>query len=115
MKTTPNNDLLVDSENWKIILEPELCKNPAAVECLAQLLFIIKKEINSGGKGIVRASEILSNGIEMMYLYTDTHKAAIKLFVLSLEGQLKPEDEPLNLINGAIERGRAQDKQKTKR
>jgi hypothetical protein len=36
------------------------------------------------------------------------HKAAIELYVLSLEGTLKPQDEPLNLINAAIERGRRQ-------
>jgi hypothetical protein len=57
-----------------------------------------------------RASEILSNGIEVSYLYTKAHKAAIELYVLSLEGELKPPDEPLNLINGAIERGTGQRK-----
>lgn len=40
-----------------------------------------------------------------MYLYTDAHRAALKLYILSLEGILKPKDEPLNLINAAIERG----------
>ncbi len=42
-----------------------------------------------------------------MYLYTNAHKAALELYVLSLEGELKPEDEPLNLIKAAIERGRS--------
>jgi hypothetical protein len=42
-----------------------------------------------------------------MYLYTDAHKAALKLYVLSLAGELKPQDEPLNLINAAIERGKS--------
>lgn len=100
---------------WLDILEPELCKDSAAVECLARLLFIIKKEINSGSDGIVRASKILSTGIELMYLYTNAHKAATKLFVLSLEGQLKPQDEPSNLINGAIERSKNQVKHRRKR
>jgi len=99
-------ELIADDQTWLNILEPELCKDPAAVECLARLLFMIKKEINSGNKGIKRASEILSKGIEVIYLYTNTHKAALELYVLSLEGELKPEDEPLNLINAAIERGK---------
>jgi hypothetical protein len=67
---------------------------------------MIKKEINSGPKGVIRASEVLANGVEVLYLYTNAHKAALRLYVLSLEGELKPQDEPLNLINAAIERGR---------
>lgn len=105
-------DLVADRETWLGILEPELCKDSAAVECLARLLFIVKKEINSGPEGIMRASKILSNGIELMYLYTNPHKAALKLYMLSLEGELKPQDEPLNLINGAIERGKNQHRRK---
>jgi hypothetical protein len=104
--TRSEADLLADDEIWINILEPELCKDSAAVECLAHLLFIIKKEINSGTEGVMRASKILSNGIELIYLYTNAHKAALKLYVLSLEGELKPQDEPLNLINAAIERGK---------
>lgn len=99
------DDLLADDETWIAILEPELCKDAAAVECLARLLFVIKREINSGNEGVRRASKILTSGIELMYLYTDAHRAATKLYVLSLDGTLKPQDEPLNLINAAIERG----------
>ncbi|MDT4895245.1 MAG: hypothetical protein QOH25_322 [Acidobacteriota bacterium] len=54
----------------------------------------------------MQASKTLLNGIELIYLHTSAHKAALKLYVLSLEGKLKPQDEPLNLINAAIERGR---------
>ncbi len=99
-------DSIADLETWINIIEPELSKDPAAVEFLARLLFIIKKEINSGPEGVIRASQILLNGIGVVYLYTNSHKAALKLYVLSLEGTLKPQDEPLNLINAAIERSR---------
>lgn len=99
-------ELLADSQTWINILEPELCKDAAAVECLARLLFVIKKEINSGSEGVRRASKIISKGIEVTYLYTNAHQAALELYVLSLEGELKPEDEPLNLINAAMERSR---------
>jgi hypothetical protein len=51
---------------------------------------------------------MLLNGIETIYLHTDAHKAAVKLYVLSLEGNLKVQDEPLNLINAALERGKGQ-------
>ncbi|HYG08628.1 MAG TPA: hypothetical protein VD835_01515 [Pyrinomonadaceae bacterium] len=101
------DDLLAD-ETWLAILEPELCKDSAAIELLARLLFIIKKEINSGAAGVRRASKILSNGINVLYLYTDSHKSALELYVLYLEGDLPSKDEPLNLINAAIERGKRQ-------
>lgn len=98
-------NLIVDDGTWTAILEPALCQDSAAVECLARLLFTIKTAIESGPEGAMQASDTLRNGIELMYLHTNVHKAALKLYVLSLEGKLKPQDEPLNLINAAIERG----------
>ena len=95
---------LADGEDWAAILGPTLSQDAAAVECLARLLFRIKRAIDSGPEGAVRASGALLNGIELLYLHTDTHKAAVKLYVLSLGGTLKPQDEPLNLINAALER-----------
>ena len=100
--------LLADDETWTAILEPFLCQDEAAVELLARLLCTIRKAIDSGPEGVVQASQTLLNGIELTYLHTRVHKAALKLYVLSLEGNLKPQDEPLNLINGAIERGESQ-------
>lgn len=102
--TRDKAELLANDETWIAILEPELCKDAAAVECLARLLFLLNKEINSGPEGVIRASKILTDGIEVMYLYTDAHKAAVKLYLLSLTGHLKPQDEPLHLINEALQR-----------
>jgi hypothetical protein len=96
---------LTDEEDWATILEPALCQDAAAVECLARLLFTIKRAIDSGPEGALRASTTLLSGIESIYLHTNAHKAALKLYVLSLEGNLEPQDEPLNLINAALERG----------
>jgi len=98
---------LADTEDWTSILESALCQDAAAVECLAQLLFTIKSAIDSGPEGAAQASKMLLDGIETIYLYTNVHKAAVKLYVLSLEGNLKPQDEPLNLINAALERGKS--------
>lgn len=77
-----------------------------AVEGLARLLFTLKRAIESGPEGVRRASATLAGGVEFIYLHTEAHRAARGLFLLSLEGVLKPQDEPLNLINAAIERGR---------
>jgi hypothetical protein len=98
--------LLADEQTWAVILEPALCQDEAAIELLARLLFTIKKNIDSGPEGAIQASKTLFNGIELMYLHTKAHKAALKLYMLSLAGNLKPEDEPLNLIDAALERGR---------
>jgi len=101
-----NENLLADDATWTAILEPALCQDPAAIECLARLLLTIKKAIESGAEGVRQASQTLAHGIELMYPYTDAHKAALELYVLSLEGELTPQDEPLNLINAAIGRGK---------
>ena len=95
---------LADEKDWAVILEPALCQDAAAVECLARLLFRIKKAIDSGPEGAMQASRALLDSIEVLYLYTEAHKAAVKLYVLSLEGNLRPQDEPLNLINATLER-----------
>jgi hypothetical protein len=109
-ETISSKDDLLADETWLAVVEPELCKDSAAVECLARLLFIIKKEINSGTAGVKRASKISSNGIDVLYLYTDAHKAALELYVLFLEGDLPAKDEPLNLINAALGRVTSQKK-----
>jgi hypothetical protein len=90
MKHSSDN-LLADDNTWSAILEPALCQDPAAVECLARLLLTIKKAIESGAEGVIQASQTLSHGIEFIYPYTNAHKAALELYVLSLEGELNPE------------------------
>lgn len=98
-------NLLVDHETWTVILEPVLCNNSDTAESLASLLFTIKESIESGPEGIKKAINTLLDGISLVYLYTDIHKAALNLYLLWLTGHLKPQDEPLQLISRAIERG----------
>jgi hypothetical protein len=81
---------LADEKDWAAILAPVLCQDTVAAECLARLLFTIKKAIDSGPEGAIQASRMLLEGIELIYLHTNAHRAAVKLYVLSLEGNLKP-------------------------
>jgi hypothetical protein len=74
----------------------------------------VKEAIDDGPDEARRASNTISAGIELMYLYTDAHKAALKLYLLSLTGQLKPQDEPLRLVNEAIERETIKDERRKK-
>jgi len=94
-----HQDLLIDEQTWQAIGDPK------TAEYIARALFLIKEAIDSGPEGAREASEAILANIEAAYLHTEAHRAAVRLYLLSLTGQLKPEDEPLQLINGAIERG----------
>jgi hypothetical protein len=98
------DNLLEDDEAWLLFMEPALCGNPVAAVSLARLLCTLKQAIDSGPKGAKRASFTLSYGIEIAYEYTEAHRLALGLFNLYLEGRLRVEDEPLQLLNSAIAR-----------
>jgi hypothetical protein len=99
-----DNYLLADDEDWLLFVEPALCENPQAAVSLARLLCTLKESIDSGPEGAKRTSFTLSDGIRIAYNYTEAHRLALKLFILYLEGWLKVEDEPLQLLSAAIAR-----------
>ena len=99
--------MLTDGETWLIFLETAFCKDRTGADTLAYLLFIIKEAIESGPDGVRRAVSTLSYGLRLVYLYTDEHKLALKLYLQYLTGHLMPQDEPLTLLDSAIERGAA--------
>ena len=43
----------------------------------------------------------------MTFTHSRAHAAALSLYVLSMEGRLKVEDEPVRLIEAAIKRSTA--------
>lgn len=92
-------DLLIDERTWQAIHDPR------TADSIARGLFVIREAIESGPEGAREASDAILANIEATYLHTEAHRAALKLYLLSLTGHLKPEDEPLQLINGAIKRG----------
>lgn len=94
-----HQELLIDEQTWRAI------DDPRTAEYIARTLFVLKGRIEAGPDEVREASEAILANIEAAYLHTDAYRAALKLYLLSLTGQLKPEDEPLQLINGAIERG----------
>jgi hypothetical protein len=71
--------------------------------------------IDNGPDGVEQASRVLLTGIETAYFYTDAHRAAVKLYLLSLTGGLKPQDEPLQLISEAIKRDTIEGKLRRKK
>lgn len=94
-------DLLIDEAAWQAI------DDPATADCIARRLFILKQAIERGPEGVREAGEALMASVEAAYLHTEAHRAALRLYVLSLTGHLNPEDEPVRLISGAIRRGAA--------
>src|SRR5438132_3802190 len=103
-------NLLADQETWEIILDPAFCNDPGAADCLAHLLFILKKAIASGPEGSMRVINTLQDGIRMVWPYTEEHKLARELYEIYLSGDLKPWDEPRELLEGALERFKAKGK-----
>jgi hypothetical protein len=95
------HDLLIDGQTWQAI------NDPVTADDIARGLFTLKAAIDSNPDGAKKASAAILANIESAYLHTNAHRAALKLYLLSLTGHLKPEDEPLQLINGAIKRGMA--------
>ena len=105
-------ELLADQETWEIILDPAFCNDPGAADCLAHLLFILKNAIASGPEGCIRVMNTLQDGIRMVWPYTKEHKLARELYELYLSGDLKPWDEPRELLEGALERFKTKGKAK---
>ena len=71
---------------------------------LGQLFVTFRQAIDSGLHGINQTRQALADSIELIYPHSLAHEASLNLYRLSLEGQLKVEDEPLELINAAIQR-----------
>lgn len=76
-----------------------------SAEALAHLFINLREAIAGGLEGIVRTRETLGAAVELSFTHSRAHAAALRLYLLSQEGRLKAEDEPVRLIGAAIERG----------
>lgn len=100
-------NLLFSREDLATDIELILKGSPHAPDVLARLFLTFKSAIDSGLQGISRTRNTLATAVESAYLHSSSHVAALKLYGLSQEGELKVEDEPLRLISAAIERSTA--------
>ncbi|HVF50084.1 MAG TPA: hypothetical protein VNA19_08355 [Pyrinomonadaceae bacterium] len=99
-----NVDVMLERESLAESIESILSGEAGAADALAGLFVEFKQAIDGGLKGINRAREALLEAVELAYLHSRAHEAALRLNVLSQEGQLKVADEPVRLIEAAIER-----------
>jgi hypothetical protein len=97
-------NLLIDRETLASNIGYILDNDPDAPDILASLFVELRQAIDGGLQEITRARNTLIMAVEMAYLYSGAHVAALTLYRLGQEGQLKVEDEPTRLINSAIER-----------
>lgn len=81
-----------------------LADGPGAADALARLLDEFRYAIDGGLRGVEAARRGLVTAIELAYLRTGEHAAALRLYRLALEGRLRVEDEPARLLGAAIER-----------
>ena len=105
----PEDDekLIVDQEWLAQAVESILKGDADAPETLARMFISFSDAIRSGLRGMNQLDEALAATIETIYLQSNAHVAALKLYLLAQEGQLRSEDEPLNVIGAAIARSRA--------
>jgi hypothetical protein len=104
----PSDDnLLTDREDLALDIKAILGGSPHAPEIMARLLLSFRRGIESGLGGMNQTRETLSSAVELIYLHSGAHAAALRLYLLAQQGELKFEDEPLNLINAAIGRSTA--------
>jgi len=93
-----------DREDLALTIDLILNGDEHAPLLLAQLFVSFRQAIDSGLHGINQARKALDDSIELIYPHSPVHHADLNLYRLSVEGQLKVEDEPLELINAAIQR-----------
>ena len=87
-------------------VESILKGDPNAPETLARVFISFRDAIRSGLREMNQLDEALRATIETIYLQSRAHAAALKLYVLAQEGELRVEDEPLNVLGAAIARSR---------
>lgn len=93
-----------DREGLELTIDLVLNADEQSPHVLGQLFSSFRQAIDSGLRGINETREALAEAIDLIYLHSPEHAAAIDLYRLHVEGELKPVDEPLDLINAAINR-----------
>lgn len=93
-----------DREGLKLTIDLVLNADKHAPHFLGQLFTSFRQAIDSGLHGINETRRALAEAIDLIYMHSPEHAAAINLYRLHLQGELKPADEPLDMINAAIDR-----------
>jgi hypothetical protein len=109
-----DEDLLIDREILGSHIKRIVTADPDAPDLLAYLFVKFKRAIENGIQPVSQIKETLQVAIELTYLHTEAHAAALKLYLLYRQGELLIQDFPLALINAAINRSRGGDESKSR-
>jgi hypothetical protein len=99
------DNLLLDHETWPAYFEEVFEHSSEAARCMTRVLFYIWEAVQSGPEDVAKAINTLKDGIEYAFRYTEDYRRALQLYLLEMEGNLKPMDEPRQLLTHAVERG----------
>jgi hypothetical protein len=83
-----------DREGLELTIDLVLNADEHAPHFLGQLFTGFRQAIDSGLHGINETRNVLAEAIEMIYLHSPEHAAAIDLYRLHLEGERKPTTNP---------------------
>jgi hypothetical protein len=103
-RASEGENLLIPREELACDIASILRGDEYSAEALAHLFIIFREAIAGGLEGINRTRETLAAAVELTFTHSRAHAAALRLYLLSQDGQLKVEDEPVRLITAAIER-----------
>ena len=99
-----DENLLFEREELGADIASILKGDAHSADALAQLFIILREAIAGGLEGINRTSATLAVAVEFTFTHSRAHAAALRLYMLSQAGQLRVEDEPVRLLDAAIER-----------
>ena len=103
----PDNTLF-PSDMWADLFEDTIASDPEVVHLFAELMLGVKQAIDCGAqdpKEARRAANTLMDLIHELFVYSETFRAARRLWILSLEGRISAPNDPEHIIPAAIERG----------
>src|ERR687893_2792265 len=86
-----DENLLFGREELAFDIESILKGDAHSPEALAHLFIHLGRAIGGGLEGINRASNTLRAAVDLIYPHSGAHAAALKLYRLSVEGQLRVE------------------------
>lgn len=98
------DNLLFPREELAFEIASILKGDAHSADALAQLFVVLREAIAGGLEGINRTRETLAAAAELTFTHSRAHAAALRLYMLSQEGQLRVEDEPVRLLDAAVER-----------
>jgi len=101
-----------DEDEWLDTFREYLCGRPELAEHVARIWFALIEHLSAnsetgGPEGVRNARFILKQALRLTYPFTRSYRLAYRNYLLSLSGQLKPEDEPAHLLKASIARMRA--------